>query len=617
MGGVYEEFERQLALWRDQYATRPREEMIRLCLLALEREEIVSVAYREKLIVERLRTMPVSAEVRDIVHHALLWAWKDEEMHAVYIRGMILRLGESRLRISAYLRQTAGALGGWASSVSQHVPWRTAPLSRAAAALFSWSGFLFGQVPAEVLRHLRYTPFRQFCLFNVEAERTAKICWRRLADLAERQPGFQAALVADFRRVHADEHRHEQVFQILAEAFDEQDRLLAAQTAEALATKIRAVSEFFLPRSLRGPAAATHPLGTGGKVWVAEGRTPREKLRLFRQVLEESGLAALIGQRAAMAGKPLRQITVAVKPAFMMGYDRRDTSVITDPELLAELTRYLLEIGCGDVAMIEGRNIYDWFYGNRTVHEVARYFGLGSSDYRIVDSTEEQVPHKYFRGMAQYTVGRTWKNAEFRITFGKMRSHPVEHAYLTVGNVEWIGARCDQYLFAERQAERETAIMMLLDEFPPHFAILDAYDEAADGLVGVMGCHWPKSPKRLYASADALALDIVAGRHMGMKNPRDSRILRAACHWFGSPETRIEVVGTDDCLRDWRGPYHNDISAMLGFFAYPVYVFGSLHGSLFLSPVDETAFPPVRPVSPALRLARGAVQRLLGIHRRQ
>ena len=45
--------------------------------------------------------------------------------------------------------------------------------------------------------------------------------------------------------------------------------------------------------------------------------------------------------------------------------------------------------------------------------------------------------------------------------------------------------------------------MMLLDDFPPHFALLDAYDSAADGLMGVMGCPRPKVPRRLYAAADA------------------------------------------------------------------------------------------------------------------
>ena len=150
--------------------------------------------------------------------------------------------------------------------------------------------------------------------------------------------------------------------------------------------------------------------------------------------------------------------------------------------------------------------------------------------------------------MAQYTVSRTWKEADFRISLGKMRSHPVEIAYLTVGNVEWLGARCDQFLFCERKAQRETAIMMLLDACPPHFAILEAWDQVPDGLVGVMGCPRPKSPLRFYAGIDGLAVDIVAGRHMGLRNPRESSILRAAHHWFGAEKLSPVVVGADESI---------------------------------------------------------------------
>src|SRR2546429_489484 len=115
MGAVYEEFERELARYRERYAGRPRQEMVQLFLLALEREELVSVGYREAAIVRRLATMPLSDEVRDLIRHALLWLWKDEEMHAVYVRGILLKMGGLRLRTEAFVRQMAGAVGGWSA----------------------------------------------------------------------------------------------------------------------------------------------------------------------------------------------------------------------------------------------------------------------------------------------------------------------------------------------------------------------------------------------------------------------------------------------------------------------------------------------------------------------
>lgn len=615
MGTVYENFERELATWDRKYANSPADKLIALCLLALEREEIVAIGYREDLISRRLSTMRISGDAREIIKHALLWAWKDEEMHAIYIRGAIFRLGNWFLRARAFGRQVGGAIAGWSASIRQHVPWSTAPLSRGAATLLTAIGSLLGKVPEEVRMHLAYGPFRDFCLFNVDAEKTAWLCWKRMAEVAVRIPGLPPNTVSDFRRVEADEDRHARMFQILADVLDEDDCLIPAESADSLVQKIGKVSEFFLPRRLRAQSITRNPLGSGGQVWSVEGKGLAEKLSRFRKLLDQSELARRLRSRSEQSGKSLEDLKIAIKPTFMLGYDRRDTSIITDPELLDALAGYLREMGCRDVAVIEARNIYDQLFHSRTVREVASYFGINSPKYRLVDGSEEQVPHSYFRGMAQYSVARTWKDADFRISFGKMRSHPVELAYLTVGNVEWMGGRCDEFIFAERQAQRETAIMMLLDEFPPHFAILDGYESAADGLVGVMGCPRPKRPLRFYAGPDALAVDMVAARHMHMRDPRDSSILRAACHWFGDPGGHIEVIGSDEPLKAWKDPYHNELSAMLSFLAFPVYVMGSGRGSMFLPAMDESAFPPIRRETPTEWVGRRTMRLLLGLGR--
>jgi uncharacterized protein (DUF362 family) len=612
LGVIYEQFERELAAGRRRDAGRPRREMVRLLLLGLQREEIVAVGYREAMIARRLETMPIGPQLRELIQHALTWAWKDEEMHAIYLRGAILRLGSRSLKARAYLRQVAGAIAGWSSSVQQHVRWRQAPVARSLAALITTLGSLAGQVPRDVRQHLRYGRFRDFCWFNVDAELTARLCYDRMLELAPELSELPSSLVDDLRRVRDDEDRHAEIFTILAEALDDQDRLASGLTPEDVARRIGAVGEDFLPRHRR-PTATAHPLGAGGRVWVVEGKSPDEKRECFRRLLDEAGLEQRLRERERTLGRPTGSLRVAIKPTFMLGYHQKDHSILTDPELLVELADRLHALRCADVAVVEAPNIYDRFYASRSVGEVARYFGLESPSYRLVDLSTEQVPHAYRRGLAQGTVGRTWKEADFRISFGKMRSHPVELAYLSVGNVEWIGARCDDYLFPERQAQRQTAVMMLLDAFPPHFALLDAYDSAADGLIGVMGCPRPKAPHRLYAASDALALDLVAARQMGGRDPRQSSIMRAACHWFGDPAARIEVIGVDEPLADWRGPYHDDLSALLSLLAMPVYVWGSGRGTLFVPEMDEEAFPPLKPEGKLLRLERRAMRRLLGL----
>src|SRR5262249_54963377 len=150
MSSVYDEFEQELAVIREKYAAAPHREIVRLFLLALEREEIVSIGYREEAIRRRLETLPIAKELRELIHHALLWAWKDEQMHAIYLRGAILKLGSPALKLLAFTNQFAGAIGGWSASVRQHRRWRQAPISRTLATLLTWAGRLTGKVPRAV-----------------------------------------------------------------------------------------------------------------------------------------------------------------------------------------------------------------------------------------------------------------------------------------------------------------------------------------------------------------------------------------------------------------------------------------------------------------------------------
>src|SRR5579859_420353 len=614
LGSVFEQFAQELKAWEAKYAGRPRDELIGLCLLALEREELVSVGYREELMTQRLSAMPLSPAARELMRHALIWAWRDEEMHSIYIRGALLKYGGPLLRTRAFAQQIGGLVGGWAGSVRQHVPWSKAPLSRAGATFVTWLGALTGKVPEDVRKYLNYGPFREFCIFNVDAEMTARLCYDRMIVLARETPELGRELAQDFVRVRDDEDRHAQIFEILATALDEKDQLVAGETEASLTQQIEDVGEYFLPRALRKKTVVNSKIGSGGRVFAFEGKSSEEKCIVFRRLLQESGLAETLEHRAATLGKQLEDLRIVIKPSFMLGYAAKDRSIITDHELLRELADFLRERGCGNAVLVESANIYDQFFEHRSVAEVAAYFGINECGLPIVDASKDQVAHTYFRGMAQNTISQSWKGADFRISFGKMRSHPIEMAYLTIGNLEWMGGRCDEFLFVERQAQRETALMMLLDGFPPDFVLLDAYEQASDGLVGVMGCPRPPAPRRVYAGEDALAVDLVAARHMGVREPGQTNILRAACHWFGDPRDRIEVVGTNDNLKEWRGPYETEFSTMLSFVAYPVYVFGSGRGSLFVPEMDEKAFPPLQQVSFPQRVLRSALRRLLGLH---
>jgi hypothetical protein len=102
---------------------------------------------------------------------------------------------------------------------------------------------------------------------------------------------------------------------------------------------------------------------------------------------------------------------------------------------------------------------------------------------------------------------------------------------------------------------------------------------------------------------------------MGIARPHYGSILRAAEDWFGTAAAP-RVNGIDTPIEGWRGPYDNEVWAFLSAMAYPVYVIGSMRGSLFLPEMDERAFPPLVPAGLLTRIGRGATRRLLGLHHR-
>ncbi|HEY4000863.1 MAG TPA: DUF362 domain-containing protein [Candidatus Xenobia bacterium] len=578
MSSVYGDFQRELQGWRRQYSGRPKDELSHLLLLALEREQIVTVAYREAMISTRVQAMPVSHEVRALLSSALLWIWRDEEMHSTYVRGVLLRLGSGRLQLQALAEQVAGSVAGWATAVRHHLTWTEAPASRALAALFVAAGWAAGRVPAAVWQHLRHGNFVEYCRFNIEAEETARLCWERMVELAGE---VRPELVEDFDRMAADEERHAQVFRRLMESFDDRDRPRIG--ADELRAGLAAVSPYFVSRR-REPQT----------VHVVEGG---DKLAALFHVLQEMGIEKRLQSRPR----------VIIKPTFMMAYHRRDSSVYTDVEMVEALAEWLMQHGAGEVRVGEAPNLYDLWYGNRTVENVAGYVRYRSP---VIDLSAERISHEYARGVGQSTVAKAWAEADLRILFGKLRAHPVDQVSFTLGAAEGIGTPCHDKVFLDKMADRHTAAVMALDDFPPDFALLEGWDAAPDTLMGVIACPDPLQPRRLYAGRDALAVDLVAARHVGLSHWSRSPLLRMACHWFGAPEVR--VVGCDTPVAGWRGPYQNEWTSLLSLLAQPVYTLASKRGAVFVPQMDVEAFPPLRAESTLLRWRRASLRRLLG-----
>jgi uncharacterized protein (DUF362 family) len=566
-----------------------------LYLVALERERLVDVHYSAAWLRARVARLSVPAAMRELISYALGWASREEQMHAVFIRGVLLKQRRLRVALATLFRHFAGFVAGWSSAVLAHTTWRRAPLSTLVARLATRMGMLAGRVPRAARRSLARQTFRDFCRFQIEAEYTAEMAWGRLEALGGEHAGT-------FARIGAEEGRHRRAFAALAWAFLDDDSLQPGTALEALEAELAAIDPSFVPPEKR--RSGNH-VGQGGRVVVRE-QTGASADHRIRAVLLETGLLDEVLPSLPRGG------TVAIKTCFMMAYDRRDRSPVVAPELLDALARLLRERGAGDVVILEAQNHYDAFFAGRSVAEVARYMGYDAASYRVVDATADQVPLTVTRGHGQKTIARAWCAADLRLSFGKMRTHPSWLAHLALANLESLGQRVDQMLFADRLLDLGTGLMMMLDQWPCHLALLDATAAVPDGLTGIFGTRRALDPGRLYAARDPLALDLVAARHMGLVVfPRDVPIA-VARDWFGDPIDHITVDGPDTPIAGMRSPHRNDFTILLSALAYPVYAYGSGRGALWVPRMDPSVFPLIGRESPTRFIVRRLLRAVFG-----
>ena len=285
--------------WRRQFAGRPEAERVRLLLLALEREQIVAVAYREEAVAGRVAELDVDDDVRALIRQTLMWIWKDEQLHSEFMRGLLLESGGLGSSLVVYGRQVQGALSGWTSSTATNREARLAPFrTGAAGALVAVAGALH-RMPPELARELRYQTFRRYCALNVALEASAEYAYRRLVEVA----GSEEERAA-FERVRGDEARHTEAFRLLTGVLTDDDRLAPGVSAERLAARLAAISPWFLPAARRPAAGAEKKAaGTGGPaqrarrsfgsrapVVVRSGRSDRDKAAVLEESLDRAGL---------------------------------------------------------------------------------------------------------------------------------------------------------------------------------------------------------------------------------------------------------------------------------------------------------------------------------------
>lgn len=263
-------------------------------------------------------------------------------------------------------------------------------------------------------------------------------------------------------------------------------------------------------------------------------------------VIEKSSFFQDVKDYLEKSGKSKEEFSIVVKPNIMMLYNRNNPHVATDPELVEHLVKRIKEEGYPRIALVESRNMYtDWF-PKRTVKHVAAVAGYTFAGYEMVDLTEEAEPYNYGGVLKQDSVGKTWKNADYRISFQKNKTHIACPYTLTMKNIFGTLPAQSKFKKYHEGIGWKQATIDVIRNFPPDFAFIDAFWSSH----GMNGCvlENPVNTKTVIGGKNFVAVDWVGALKMGV-DPLDNPLMEIAVNLFGKPE--FEVAGSLKQYENW------------------------------------------------------------------
>jgi uncharacterized protein (DUF362 family) len=291
------------------------------------------------------------------------------------------------------------------------------------------------------------------------------------------------------------------------------------------------------------------PIDSDKKVTVASIKDEESKFDSLDKVLEVAGFDELVEKQLAATGKRKANFSIVIKPNFMFAYNKRDRTTFTDPELVGHLVQRLRAAGYKRIAVVEAQSTYGEYFDKRSVVEMAQYLGFdGEAGYEIIDMTEDAVdrqelgPH-----LGDHPVSSSWRDADFRISFAKNKTHAYSYYTLTLKNI--YGALPLANKFKEYHCDRDIyhTTIEYLTAFPVHFGLVDGY-LSADGPFGIFADTQPNQTYTIIGGGDLVAVDWVAAAKMGI-DPMISNHMRLAVETFGKPA--INLIGDSSLYRPW------------------------------------------------------------------
>jgi uncharacterized protein (DUF362 family) len=275
-----------------------------------------------------------------------------------------------------------------------------------------------------------------------------------------------------------------------------------------------------------------------------------EKLAAFKEVIDLSKFDDALLAKHQESGKSKEEFSIIIKPNMMV-YTNPEAfePLVTDWELVEYLVDHIRAQGFTNIKVCEAQNDVGRMLKNHNVEFVAERIGYKPNGrYKVCDLTLESKTFHYLyldkKGMIKRwkdKVGTSWKEADFRVTFAKCKTH--EHDWMTLGlkNVYGCMPRADKVAKYHIKSEVFTVTARSLYNFPLHFSFIDAW-VGSDGFQGYKICH-PQDLKMFLAGPDAVAVDIETFKRAGVDPVKSKFIQEAAWQVSDGVYPEYKIVG--------------------------------------------------------------------------
>jgi uncharacterized protein (DUF362 family) len=264
---------------------------------------------------------------------------------------------------------------------------------------------------------------------------------------------------------------------------------------------------------------------------------------LLEQCLKGAAFWEHLESSRQSARKTEKAFSIVIKPD--LEHFSVDSSCGTSPRLVEHLIALLHHRGYTAVAVADGPGYARAWLDNRDVAVLAdlagyRYATDDGGSYDVLDLSENCVDAGFEIGKALRgtRLSQYWIDADFRICFGKNKTHEEDYFALCLYTLLGVFPFRDKYYHCHGRLAAPEIVSELLQRTPVHFALIDAVvsNHGADGI----RMNNPLPTNTLIGSPSILLADMAGALKMGL-DPYASPLNAYALRALGlPPKYRIE-----------------------------------------------------------------------------